>query len=212
MWKNGFFQFVYFSVFYHYNLLIFISLFPCFEFQFFSSFFNFFLQVGKKSGKSREFWVCDSTIKRTYFEFFKPQKYTFCHFIDDNYKNSFRGRYRGRGRADGARWSDGRSQQLSVPSVDDVARHGEGEDGGHRGCGLQARGTLPLEAGIEAVGVSMVPGEVMANLSSWASTALTTWPGMAKMVVVVIEGMAPGWAVDASFRGCWVIKMGAKKT
>ena len=46
-----------------------------------------------------------------------------------------------------------------------MAVHGEGEDGSHRGCELQARGTLPSEAGIEAVGVSMVAGEVMANLS-----------------------------------------------
>ncbi len=59
------------------------------------------------------------------------------------------------------RWSwvgVGHSQQLSVPSVDDMAVHGEGEDGRHRGYGLQARGELPSEAGIEAVGVSMVPG------------------------------------------------------
>ena len=44
---------------------------------------------------------------------------------------AFRGLYRGRGLVDGAGWGVGHSQQLSVHSVDDTARHGEGGDGGH---------------------------------------------------------------------------------
>ena len=82
---------------------------------------------------------------------------------------TFRGWDRGRGLVDGAGRGVGHSQQLSVPSVDDMAVHGEGEDGGHRGCELQARGTLPSEAGIEAVGVSTVPGGAFAQLIGSAS-------------------------------------------
>ena len=60
---------------------------------------------------------------------------------------AFRGLYRGRGLVDGAGGGVGHSQQLSVPGVDDMAVHGEGGDGDHRGCGLQAEPwTLPSEA------------------------------------------------------------------
>ena len=54
----------------------------------------------------------------------------------------------------------GLSEKLSVHSVDEMARHGEGEDGDHRGRGLHSGPwTLPSVTCIVAVPVSMVPGE-----------------------------------------------------